>query len=305
MEFNVNEFFVELSVRLNLDKEGVAKILLKKANKRILVTATMSAGKSTLVNALIGNKIMVTRNESCTAKQFIITEDPTVGNEVIYEYGKIKWKFQKNIANILHEFKGNELKLRAKMFHSEDSKLWEIIDTPGVNSSSDPDHKQLTESIIQSNNFDVLLYVMNGNHLGTEDDLQHLKFVKKYVDNNKIIFVINKVDQFRKSQDSIVESYSKTKAYLKELGFTNPRVQPTSAYAAFLMKKELLNKELNEDEEEELALFKRKFNREQYDLSCYQGISIEKSNDIKQWMLEKCGMLAVEKLIVGKEVTIG
>lgn len=300
-----NDIVTELSTRLNIDKEEVEKIFLNRVNKRILVTATMSAGKSTLVNALIGNKIMATSNESCTAKRFTITENPTVGNQVICHYENARVRVKNDVAHILHTFKGNEINMHTKMLHMDDKYLWEIVDTPGVNSSADPDHKKLTESLIKTNDFDVLLYVMNGNHLGTHDDLQHLKFIKEHVDSEKIIFVINKVDQYRKSQDSIEESYSKCKVYLNELGFTTPIIQPISAYAAFLLKKELLNKELNEDEEEEILHFKRKFNREQYDLSGYQGLSVEKSNDTKKRLLAKCGMLAVEKLIVGKEVTIG
>ncbi|MDI2587629.1 dynamin family protein [Psychrobacillus sp. NEAU-3TGS] len=285
-----NDIVNELSTRLNIDKEEVEKIFLNRVNKRILVTATMSAGKSTLVNALIGNKIMATSNESCTAKRFTITEDPTIGNQVIYHYENTRVRVKNDVHNILHKFKGNEINMHTKMFHMDDKYLWEIVDTPGVNSSADPDHKKLTESLIKTNNFDVLLYVMNGNHLGTHDDLQHLKFIKEHVDSKKIIFVINKVDQYRKSEDSIEESYSKCELYLNELGFTTPTIQPISAYAAFLLKKELLSKELNEDEEEEILHFKRKFNREQYDLSWYQGLSVEKSNDTKKdyWKNAEC-----------------
>ncbi|MGG3449763.1 dynamin family protein [Domibacillus aminovorans] len=288
-----------------MKKERVETTLLNKMKKRILVTATMSAGKSTLVNALVGNKIMATRNESCTAKRFTIIEDPNTKNQVIFEYKNIRMKFQKNIATVMHEVKCDDLKLRTRMFHREDSYLWEIIDTPGVNSSADPDHKQVSESLIRSNDFDILLYVMNGNHLGTNDDLMHLRYIKEHVDDDKIIFVINKVDQYRKSQDSIPESYRKTKHHLKELGFANPRIQPISAYAAFLMKQELLNKEFNEEEEEELQLFKRKFKREHYDLSHYQEWSKEVFTSQDQELLKRCGILGLEELIVRKEVEHG
>lgn len=44
------------------------KTFLAQNNRNILVTANMSAGKSTLLNALIGKKVNKTQNDACTAK---------------------------------------------------------------------------------------------------------------------------------------------------------------------------------------------------------------------------------------------
>ena len=43
---------------------------------KVLITATMSAGKSTLLNALAGKKVNKTQNEACTAKIHSIFNKP-------------------------------------------------------------------------------------------------------------------------------------------------------------------------------------------------------------------------------------
>ena len=44
----------------------------------MLVIATMSSGKSTLINALLGQQILPSKNEACTAKTYSILDDDTM-----------------------------------------------------------------------------------------------------------------------------------------------------------------------------------------------------------------------------------
>ena len=50
------------------------------------------------------------------------------------------------------------------------------------------------------------------------------------------MFVVNKVDRFRKKEDSVQETLQTVEGELSELGFTNPMVVPVSSYAAYLAK---------------------------------------------------------------------
>ena len=43
----------------------------------MLVMATMSSGKSTLINALLGEHILPNKNEACTSKIYSIVDDDT------------------------------------------------------------------------------------------------------------------------------------------------------------------------------------------------------------------------------------
>ncbi|MCT8137596.1 dynamin family protein [Anaerobacillus sp. CMMVII] len=258
----------------------------------------MSAGKSTLINALIGRKIMATKNESCTARTYEIIEDAKA-KDVICDFLDKRLALKKDIATILHNENNPNLKILSNMYHLRDNSLWELIDTPGINSSVDPEHKRITHEMIQTNDFDFLLYVMNGNHLGSNDDLEHLEFVRDHVDHSKMIFIINKVDQFRKEQDSIETSVHKVVEQLKDLKFKDPKVFPLSAYAAYLFKIELLGQAIDEDEEDELSLYKRKFNRKEWDLSRFGNLPqlrlIEKENVLRQ-----CGIANLEAELVGE-----
>lgn len=302
---NKIDYMDELCSRLNVKIPELPKLLSEKDRLRILVTATMSAGKSTVVNALIGHPIMVTKNESCTAKRFTVTEDPILRDQILCDSENITVKINKNEASILKDFQGNDIYIRSEMHHIEDEYLWEVIDTPGVNSSTDPEHKVLTESMIKSNEFDILLYVMNGNNLGTNDDLQHLKFIKEHVESHKIIFVVNKVDQFRSSQDSILESCNKCELTLQEIGFEYPIVLPISAYAAYLIKRKQIVDDLNDEQEEELLFLINKFNRKQFDLTDFYEDSLKEQDEQVRRELEICGMAMLEKVITWKDGTNG
>ncbi|WP_060665662.1 dynamin family protein [Bacillus sp. CHD6a] len=267
--------------------------------KRIIVTATMSAGKSTLINALIGKKIMETKNESCTAKTYEIMEDPEAA-DVICVFPDKQVELNKDVATIIHNEANSNIKIRSSMYHIGDNLLWELIDTPGINSSVDPEHKQITHEMIKRNQFDFLLYVMNGNHLGSNDDLEHLQFISEHVDHSKIIFIINKVDQFRKEQDSIKTSFKQVVKQLKGLKFKKPKVFPLSAYASYLFKIELLGQTLDEEEEDELNLYKRKFNRKEWDLSSYGNYHHLQLIEIEN-ILKQSGIANLEAELVGKD----
>lgn len=298
---NEKELIRELSQRLKMKMNEVEVLLKKTTYKRILVTATMSAGKSTLVNTLVGKKVMATKNESCTAKKYTVKEDVTCGEYVYCYYPNTKLRFKKDIAELLHNISSEKVGIYSSMNHIEDSYLWEIIDTPGVNSSTDSDHKKISKKIIKSEDFDLMLYVMNGNHLGSKDDLKHLQFIKKNVQSEKIIFVINKVDQFRKSHDSVEESVSNVKKQLEAIGFIDPVIQPISAYAGYLLKVSSTNQVLNEEEQDELDLLIRKFERPSFDLTRFNSSPIQNANNFQK-KLSRCGLYNLELLISRKEV---
>lgn len=301
---NEIELIKELSQRLDMEFGDVSSLINNNVFKKILVTATMSAGKSTLVNALIGKKIMTTQNESCTAKQYSVKEDLSCGDNIYCLHNSTRMRLKKNISQFLHNVESDNIVIHTKMSHIQDSYLWEIIDTPGVNSSADPEHKTITEELIRKGQFDVLLYVMNGNHLGSNDDINHLNFVKDNVPVEKIIFVINKVDQFRKNHDSVEKSVDNVKVQLEDLGFKDPIIQPISAYTGYLLKLINSGHSLNDDEKDELELLTRKLSRATFNLSQYNTSSIQISKESKS-ELDKCGLYNLEVLIGRKDVRHG
>lgn len=301
---NEIELIKELSQRLDMEFGDVSSLINNNVFKKILVTATMSAGKSTLVNALIGKKIMTTQNESCTAKQYSVKEDLSCGDNIYCLHNNTRMRLKKNISQVLHNIKSDNIVIHTKMSHIQDSYLWEIVDTPGVNSSADPEHKVISEELILKGDFNVLLYIMNGNHLGTNDDINHLHFIKDNVPTGKIIFVINKVDQFRQNHDSVEQSVDNVKIQLENLGFVNPVIQPISAYTGYLLKLDNSGQVLNDEEKDELELLTRKLKRPSFDLTKYNFPSIVANNEIQEKLL-RCGLYNLELLINRRDVSHG
>ena len=114
---------------------------------------------------------------------------------------------------------------------------------------------------------------MNGNNLGAEDDKKYLENILESIPSAKIFFVINKLDTFDQSTDSIEESIQKVEEDVKNLGFVNYEICPVSAYAGLLAKKALTGITLNEDEADYLSLCLRKYKRSAYDCSKYYPLA--------------------------------
>lgn len=233
----------------------------------VLVTANMSAGKSTLINAIIGKKLALTKNESCTDEIKKYFNKTFEDNRLIKinQEGKIKIIDSKNrddIESVKEVYTYMNLNVR-------DNPKLVIIDTPGVNSSIDIDHKYITKKMLESKEYNKVIYVINATNIGSYDDYIHLNEVYKNLNGREIIFVLNKLDMFRSRDDSIDETIYELKKQLEKIGFINPMICPTSAYAAGIFKKLIFSKLEDEDEEDECRRLLRKFSREAFDLNKY------------------------------------
>ncbi|MDD3394474.1 MAG: dynamin family protein [Anaerotignum sp.] len=274
------------------------KRFLEKPEKKILITANMSAGKSTLINALIGKPINRTMNDTCTAKIHYIYE------KAFEDHYTHEWDYEVNLnadKEILFEDdKRNKEKFIWVATHfnlsSDHKSRLCIIDTPGVNSAANKDHGELTKQTILNEQYDLLVYVVNAENVGTEDDLRHLIFIKENVPQNKIIFVLNKLDRFKKSEDSISESIENLRRDLISRGFEYPTICPVSSYLAFLYKFEKSGAKLSNVETRILATLKIDFaDDEFYDLSKYYShINAIVADDL----LMKSGLFGLEQTIL-------
>lgn len=271
---------------------------LRKEPFKILVTANMSAGKSTLINCLIGKSILPTSQERCTSNLLHIyetaQEDDTVTlistkahihtNGCIQ--GKIDWSIPSDILCSIHRSENSSYRLC-------------FIDTPGVNSATAPLHETITREAILNESYDRLIYIFK--NPGTDEEIKHLNWIAQNVDKEKIIFVLNKLDNYKVCEDDISETIQRIKEDLKKLGFIDPIVCPISAYFGLLLKKELFNQKMNQDELDDFSLFFQKFSKEQYDLSKYYPKSVQYISNINRLKAlgSKCGIDELEKIIFG------
>lgn len=272
---------------------------------KIIVTATMSAGKSTLLNALVGKKINRTQNESCTAKIHYIKNKP-FEDGYCYEQDhalELDADYQTLMDdNALNTSSEIVVGTHFRTIGRKARRLW-LIDTPGVNSYQDKAHKDITERCITENQSDMLIYLLNGENIGSEDDRNHLQFVWEHY-KGKVIFLINKLDSFRKGEDSIAETLSAVVDDLKGIGFIDPVVMPISSYAAYLAKMSIFGDEIDQFAQMELGFIARKLNDPEYQFDTYypdssrSGVDLSGSTEAERLLLHS-GILQLENIIYG------
>ena len=174
-----------------------------------------------------------------------------------------------------------------------------LIDTPGVNSSLRSNDKSITEKKIKEKDYDILLYVLNAENISSTDNFNHLNYILQKKKSNNIIFVINKLDSFRKGEDSIEDSIKNVKKELLKVGFENPIICPISAHAGFLAKQHLYSGIQDEDTLDELLELERKFKKEYWNLSKYYDNDItELQNNKYETLLINSGIRLLEQKIL-------
>lgn len=200
--------------------------------KNVLVVANVSAGKSTLINALIGYRLNKMRTTACTSRLCYIYNKPVDDGVLAHNYVRNEFSYTNNIESVTSDTADRiSLKFNSTL-HNEKVCL---IDTPGINNIENSTHRKITEDAIKSNIYDAIIYISNCQYFGTTDERRFLEFLKKH-SKRPIIFVLNQLDRFNPEEDSVVKMLSEYTEELKNIGFTNPIVLPVSAYMALLVK---------------------------------------------------------------------
>ena len=147
---------------------------------RVMVTANMSAGKSTLINALIGKPITRTSQEACTANLCYLYNKPFEDNRLHLVASPLNLNATYNdLLNIGRESVSSIASFFWSIKHQQ--KRICLIDTPGVNSALNSNHGRVTREAIAKENYDKLIYVLNANLLGTDEEISRLGFLMSLV----------------------------------------------------------------------------------------------------------------------------
>jgi len=300
----------------------------------INVIATMSSGKSTLINALLGKKLMPSKNEACTATitEILDNDNDTFTATACDENNDIIQEISNLTYDMMCELNDNEEVQKIFVegnipFLDANSTALKLVDTPGPNNSQNQAHKNTTYKEIKNNDNNLILYVLNGTQLSTNDDASLLSFVAKQIKEggkqvrDRFIFVVNKMDGFNPEEEDIEKSITAAKRYLASYGIENPQIFPCSAYTALNIKtylKDIDIDNLTRSEERKLPSAARdtlpmidKFidyesmHLEQYstlspsaqrDLN-YKLSQAEKNGDTKEQALIHSGIYSIEEAI--------
>lgn len=265
--------------------------------KRFMITANMSAGKSTLINAIIGKPITRTSQEACTANLCYLHNKPFEDHAIHLSASPLNLKAS-------YETLTNKARTNTSFIAAYFRTLIQpnfrvcIIDTPGVNSALNRDHASLTCKALAEEKYTKLIYVFNANKLGTDDEANYLKYISENVPKEKVIFVLNKLDEFKHSEDSIPISYVRLRNELLQLGYIDPILCPLSAYFALLIKRKQHGERLTEDEQDAYKFYAIKFSKPEYDLSqYYDNVCCSKKDSETMRLSKKCGLYGLENIL--------
>ena len=236
--------------------------MAKSSDFEVNVVATMSAGKSTLINALLRQKLMPAKQEACTATiteikdndadRFMAKVYDTSGN-LIQTYPELSFEIMDSL-NSNPEVSKIHVEGNIPFVTSEDVSLV-LVDTPGPNNSRDPEHKAATYRMLSESSKTVVLYILNATQLAVNDDYNLLSHVADSMkvggkqSRDRFIFVVNKLDDFKKGEDSIEAAITKVRDYLRDNGIENANIYPTSALTALNIRTILAESDDDDDDE--------------------------------------------------------
>ena len=220
------------------------------------VIATMSAGKSTLINALLQTALMPSSNEACTAIVTTIKDNDCFEGfdaEIYNKKSDSPFAYERDITlEKMKEYNANSDVINIKMegnipfVNSRDTSLV-LVDTPGPNNAHDPEHRETTLSVLHDSSMPLVLYIMNAGSLRVDDDAALLDQVVETMQvggkqaRDRYIFVINKLDDFDEENDCAESSIEKVRKYLEKKGIENPNIFGLSADLALRLRTSLKN----------------------------------------------------------------
>ncbi len=241
----------------------------------IAVCANMSAGKSTLVNALLGKDLLPSCNAVTTAKITSVYDrdgmDKVFGCCVskgrvvrVACYTNVNrqqiaaWNSDPDVKRIFLQSDLNGIGNKARVVV--------VHDTPGTNASQYPAHRDVTLAFLRRENPDALLYVVNFENMMSDDQealLHDIYSLQDFEKNKPVVFAINKLDSADLSKENTNANLGKFHSHVREIGYSNYVVAPVAAKDGRLLKMALLGRagDFTEKESDDFETIFHKFYR--------------------------------------------
>ncbi|CAE6839745.1 dynamin family protein [Paraburkholderia nemoris] len=221
----------------------------------VYVVATMSSGKSTLINAMLGRDLLPAANEATTATIARITDSDSMKQRFTAQrlgaQGQVLASSENVTAETIKDWNTSAdtklIDIEGNIEGIEERTYVRLVltDTPGPNNSQDEEHQRTTMGFVQdSRRNPLILYVLNASQLGTNDDKHLLGLVAETMrkggkqSKDRFIFVINKMDVFDpENGEDPASVLTRVRQYLSSNGIQNPTIYPISANLARLIRK--------------------------------------------------------------------
>ncbi|MFZ3191827.1 MAG: dynamin family protein [Moraxellaceae bacterium] len=171
---------------------------------KVFLIGEVKAGKSTLINAIIGQQVAPTNILEATAAIWEFGFSPESSTTICYTDGSS----QEIEHSLIMSFLGTDEKQLtfaqkiekiSVMTDTHDFKNLLLVDSPGL-STVTTQNAELTKKIMQD--VDLALWVLNANHLGQIDVMQEVESLSKL--GKPIIAVINKIDEVDEPPERLI-----------------------------------------------------------------------------------------------------
>lgn len=265
------------------------------------VIATMSSGKSTFINALLGSKVLPAFQEDTTASITEIIDDKKFAqgefsaSRFNEKGGELNKDLELNLLTpeqadksraILAEWNADtknqekpenertnliELKGNVSGVQERANVQLRITDTPGANTdkSNASQHALTSRKMLKDElRNPLVLYVLRGDNLSVNDDntfLSEMSSIMKEkgkLAQDRFIFIVNKMDVFFNKDESIEATLNRVRNYLSKFGIKNPYIFPVCSLLALELKNQQLNPALlSEDTQDDIDGLSKKINR--------------------------------------------
>ena len=255
VEKAIDEIFADIKDgRVDELKDERIKTAFEKAKNQqfeINVVATMSSGKSTLINAFLNKKLMPAANEATTATIVRIVDDKdkdSFSAKAFDQEGNLVKELEAVTLRDMKALNSDpnvsivELQGNIPFVRNSGMRLV-LMDTPGPNNSRDKRHEQMTYEMLENSDKSLVLFVMNGQQLGINDEKTFLDFVCETMKDGgkqareRYIFAVNKLDAFNPHPDDdgldcIERALENVKKGLEDREIMYPNIFPVAALPA-------------------------------------------------------------------------
>ena len=213
----------------------------EKEEYTIIVVGEFSAGKSTLLNALMGRRILTSFTSETTATVNFLRHKSVAseGEEgrVYYNDGreKILEKVDKDIIDQYVSTKGENVaeNIRKLDLYLDSDFLKDgvsIVDSPGLNGIKEG-HREITEEQIKKSH--ACIFLFTNEHPGSRSEFEFIKELRDKMKVKTIFFVLNKIDVIKPEEGETVEIVMENlrDSFKKEFPDTEslPEIWPLSA----------------------------------------------------------------------------
>lgn len=191
----------------------------------VTVMGEFSSGKSTFVNAFIGDDVAPTGITPTTATINVVKYGRERGGRILYRSGvteMLPWDQLLQALRELTEEAARQVRLVEILVPIAALERINIVDTPGLNSIL-PEHEEVARSFIKR--ADAVVWLFTANQAGKKSERAALEGIR--AEGVRILGVLNKVDQLSAADVGEVTSYVRG-----ELGELVEAVVPFSARTA-------------------------------------------------------------------------